>query len=256
MDEEKTEYCSSGVELMAEREVVAAEQEHANKMFEEATELWNQTEGWSVVNSNEVEVEGRSVGGVFASSGLDVTRSSTVVEFDAHGLFNFLTSREGLRVMEPFAQEKGLFEPMMTLGFQPKGSMDIKQMERHMDFPYQSRQYLILSATDSSKWRIANKSILHDHVPGGSVYSECYAGSWMLPMCRPSTAPNHERAVQTMAFQVERERSTGNSVVKLLYFSDLCGSYPRYKMKQENISYHINFHRDLKKALEEFKNGI
>eukprot|EP00639_Heterosigma_akashiwo_P005697 CAMPEP_0194577240 /NCGR_PEP_ID=MMETSP0292-20121207/12091_1 /TAXON_ID=39354 /ORGANISM="Heterosigma akashiwo, Strain CCMP2393" /LENGTH=248 /DNA_ID=CAMNT_0039429563 /DNA_START=57 /DNA_END=803 /DNA_ORIENTATION=- len=242
-------------ELIPELHVDVEYQEKADAMFLEARDLWAQNpdaeeEGWRcVAQEGDLEVFGKKVGGAFARSGLDVTRSTLQLPVQPDALFNFLSSREGLRLLEPFADEEGLFTPQMSVQYLPSGSIDTRLLTRTMGFPWQSRQFLTLFATDQDRRRLATKSILHEMVVGGSRYSDAYSADWLV--CRPGGASNYERGVQTMAVSVEKDRG-GGAVVKLLYFSDLCGSYPRWEMKKENTQYHINFHRELRKVLKDF----
>mmetsp|Transcript_21127 Transcript_21127/g.30646 ORF Transcript_21127/g.30646 Transcript_21127/m.30646 type:complete len:271 (-) Transcript_21127:279-1091(-) len=249
--------------IFGEEVVDVNHQELSEKMLTEFEKLLKPSHVWERLypREDQLTVEGAAVGGLFLNSGLKVTRSSAEVDATPRDLFNFLTSQEGLGVIDVNIDPNNVPRPFLSLNYHPKGSIEVRRSTQQLSFPYSPRDLCTLCVTDSSRYRMCIKSIISPHIPGASIYSQSednaaaqpqglMAGLAQTLSCRMVCGGGdsmNERAFTTFGIKVEPAPG-GRSRVSIVMFTDLCGSFPRYQMNELNRKYHSRFHRRLREA--------
>lgn len=145
---------------------------HADEMIQEANIMFSTT-GWKVESDKGgLVVESKPVSGIFEKSGIYVTRASSIVKCEGNKFFNFMTSPKGYAIIDPVCDpddhEK---EPLEVYPWRDNTRLEAALAST--DIPgLKPCDFVVLNAIDSNELIFASKSIIHDSMPGGSIYSK------------------------------------------------------------------------------------
>lgn len=142
----------------------------AEQMVEEAERMWKTT-GWKKeYEKMGLIVESKAVSGPFESSGVRVTRSSGIIYASAEETFEMLTSPEGYAVIDPVSDPDDHKKPPLQVYDWKPGSRLEAALARTQIPMMEAAEFVVLNGIDPDRKIFVSKSILHEKVPGASVY--------------------------------------------------------------------------------------
>jgi len=244
-----------------EEKLVVDYKKDAVAMLRETEELWKQTEGYEwervITDDPSIQLEKCLLGGVFESSNVQIFRSQKVIDAPPAEVYELLNTEGAACVLNPNLVE---MKPILKADAN-RLQIEVLLWKRKISFPYSDREFLTMDVTNRMKWQWVSKSIMHPDIDKGkgSKYATNPIGEAMCMMCQPE-ASSVVRGYQTLAIQVTPEKQLkessrlgprGKSIVNVICFRDLCGEYPKFLTKKQNISLHIELYKYLEGCLDE-----
>jgi hypothetical protein len=189
-------------------------------------------------------VESCRVAGVFAPSGVLLTRSTGMVRMPAQELFDHLVSPEGYAVIDPMSDPRDhLAPPVERYTWKPGCRLEAASSRARLPF-MREREFVVLNAIDPANRRFVSKSILHASIPGGSRYSP-----------EASRKNGAIRALNTFGIEVE-SADPGHSRVRCVNYADLAGIIPAGPLNLINTRFFLQaFHRRMERLARQARAG-
>jgi hypothetical protein len=212
----------------------------ADAFVAEAFAIWDST-GWRVIsNTDGVLNEAKPVSGVFAASGVDLTRAQAIVDVEAQKLFDLLITPKGYQLIDPASNPEDFSKPPLarysTQNWRGIGNADKKYLkidQARVELPgITKRQFLVYNQVDQLTRIFVSKSIQHESIPGCSKYGgACYNAS-AVPI----------RVLNTFAVEVQPlATNASQSVVRLINYADLVGpEVPKEMMNAINAPFLVD----------------
>lgn len=187
----------------------------ANAYVREAERGLSCDDGWTFVSdTNGTRVETKPVQGPFGASGIVHTRGAATLSAPADTIFATLITPEGFQLIDPASDpaDFGVAIETYQWWFCKDCSLRAETAVAAIGAPPEGlREFVVLNAIDPNRRIFVSKSILHPLFPGGSIYSDNYAGT-----------PDIARAVNTFAVRVT-PKGDDESLVEVINWIDFTG---------------------------------
>eukprot|EP01039_Chlorochromonas_danica_P000094 gene94-101_t len=178
--------------LLPEVPITSDPYSHAGRMVEEAELIWasnstswkEETQWFFMWQRQSILVESKVVAGPLSVFGLPVLRATITFNASADELFEFLTSVEGFRVIDPLSDPTSLDHVIKKWDWE-YGRLELARTTFGLD------DFLVLNWVNPTSRLFCSKSVLHESHPGGSRASSA--------ALRPAQG---NRAVNTFALKV------------------------------------------------------
>ena len=205
---------------------------------------WRSHSGGKGSGDGACRVESCRVAGVFAPSGVLLTRSTGMVGMPAQALFDHLTSPEGYAVIDPMSDPRDhLAPPAERYSWKPGCRLEAASSRARIPF-MREREFVVLNVIDPANRLFVSKSILHAAIPGGSRYSQ-----------EASRKNGAIRALNTFGIEAEIV-DPGHSRVRCVNYADLAGIIPAGPLNLVNTRFFLQaFHRRMERLARSARGG-
>ncbi|MBN2652585.1 MAG: hypothetical protein JXR63_09385 [Spirochaetales bacterium] len=145
--------------------------EFAGRLAAEAEAIISSDDWRRKIKTRSGEIYAAKAVGDFSSTGIKIMMLRMRIAGDASRLFDFLTSVEGFRLLDPIsAPQNHAAKPVMDYGAEPGRRRELARTTAKIKF-FPEIEFLVFNSIDTTTLTFVSKSVTHPACPGASRYS-------------------------------------------------------------------------------------